>query len=252
MSPKNPDRHIFALYYDRTSFLRDAVGKSIAIEDKALHHRIVHVLRFLVGSHCILFDKTYRADIVVEKINKKTFEVLIVSLQANTLLYPHIALLLPVLKRQALAEAVYAAVEAGVSDIQLVATQKVQRSWGGQKELERLQAVVIAASEQAKHFTIPDIKAPIILESALSSLEKDALRVFYDAAGSSFTEISLQDSKKAITVLVGPEGDLSAQEKQMVADNNFISIHLTPTILRSPQAVTLGIGILRTVYNDSV
>ena len=48
-------------------------------------------------------------------------------------------------------------------------------------------------------------------------------------------------------MLVGPEGDLTHEEKQFVDDHGFIFCKLTPTIMRAHQAVAVGLGVLRSM-----
>ena len=59
----------------------------------------------------------------------------------NTILQPHITVLLPLLKRDDLDTVLYSLVEMGVNTIQLMITKKVQRKWGKEKEYDRLQRV---------------------------------------------------------------------------------------------------------------
>ena len=47
-------------------------------------------------------------------------------------------------------------------------------------------------------------------------------------------------------LLIGPEGDLALQEKELVAGKMQFCA-LTPTILRASQAAALSIGIVRSV-----
>lgn len=246
MSAKTLDQHIFAFYFKEILVFKNNINKNIIVEDTQLHHRLTRVLRFSSGSTCILFDRNYHVTITIQQVFKKSIEFFVESFSQNKPLFGQIVLLLPVLKREALAQAVYAAVETGVTEIQLITTQKVQRNWGGNQELTRLQNVIIAACEQAKYFTIPDLKAPISLEQALLSVQNDATRIFFDSEGFSFSDLSLI-SGKPITVLIGPEGDLTPTEKNIVKNHAFKAVRLTPTVLRAPQAVTVGIGLLRTI-----
>lgn len=52
-----------------------------------------------------------------------------------------------------------------------------------------------------------------------------------------------------LMLLVGPEGDLSNEEKNAVHTAGFIMCALTPTILRSVHAAFLGAGIMRSVMS---
>ncbi len=151
------------------------------------------------------------------------------------------------LKRDALEDALYACVELGANIVQLVFTEKVHRSWGGQKELERLQRIIIAAAEQSKNFAIPVLSEPVQLD-ALSFNVSDT-HILFEPSGGSLPEIleTVQKPKKLV-LAIGPEADLSQREKNFLINNGFILCKLTSTILRARQAVVLGLGIFRSFF----
>lgn len=239
-------RHTFALYYANAVTFKNSVGSSVSFDDKVLYHRMVHILRFSPGDYCIFFDAQYRYTVRIESVHKKHVELFIESVKKNVSLSPEVTLLLPLLKKQALAEAVYVAVEMGVNAIQLVMTEKAQRKWDGPRELERLQAVVIAACEQAKYFAVPEIRAPLNLHQTLLAVPQESTRIYYDPEGMLMRDVALS-STNSIVVMVGPEGDLTTEEKVLLKKNNFNFVRLTPTVLRSVEAVTLGVGFIRSM-----
>jgi RsmE family RNA methyltransferase len=51
----------------------------------------------------------------------------------------------------------------------------------------------------------------------------------------------------ATVLFVGPEGDLTDQEKVLLKQNGFIFCALTPTILRACEAIALGAGVVRSI-----
>ncbi len=59
-------------------------------------------------------------------------------------------------------------------------------------------------------------------------------------------EIGAQNSD-ALVICSGPEGDLTCEEKRMLADANFLFCALTPTVLRAQQAVAVGLGSFRSL-----
>ena len=48
-----------------------------------------------------------------------------------------------------------------------------------------------------------------------------------------------------ISVTLGPEGGFSSEEEDLLHQANFTPYRLTPTILRSREAVCLGLGAVR-------
>jgi len=47
--------------------------------------------------------------------------------------------------------------------------------------------------------------------------------------------------------MVGPEEDLTNQKKEQLKQAKFLFCALTPTVLRSSQAIALGSGIIRSM-----
>lgn len=242
--------HEFALYTrELLTHTSHKPGSRFTIPDGDLYHRIKQVLRLEPGQTCTLFNMQQHGLVKIIAIDKKKIEAELLSLETNKALTPHITCLIPVLKRDALAEAIYTATEVGANNIQLVTTEKIHRKWDGTKELERLERVVIAAAEQAKHYALPTLLPPISLADAVTQLNPHAVRLFCDPAGQPFLPLLNKLANPAtnnLVLLIGPEGDLVETEKALLSQRLFIFCALTPTILRAPQAVAVALGVLRT------
>jgi 16S rRNA (uracil1498-N3)-methyltransferase len=201
--------------------------------------RFTNVLRLRPGDDLILFDEQNNAHAVLESASKKEASFSIQDSTANKQIEPAIRIALPLLKKDAFAEAIYNITELGGTEIQLLDTEKAQRSWGGDKEMERLKRITIAAAEQSKNFAMPTILPPISLEQLL---QQEGSFLFCDVHGKSISELV---QIGPTTIIIGPEGDLSDSEKDLLNKHNVEFYRLTPTILRSVQAVTLALGYLR-------
>jgi 16S rRNA (uracil1498-N3)-methyltransferase len=162
----------------------------------------------------------------------------------------NITFLLPILKRDDFEQALYGLTEIGVSAIQLVTTQKTRNNVHNEKDMERAQRIIIAAAEQSKNFTYPQLYKPIPLCDAVL-LDKTAQKIFFDYQGNTLPELLSNHKMGAaenFVLLIGPEGDLIKEEKQLVAQAGFIFCVLTPTVLRSVQAASLGAGLIRSLF----
>src|SRR5579872_90696 len=158
-------KHEFAIYVPELSkYLKQ---DKLVLQDPEVVLRVSSVLRLQLGEICLLFDRTMHVRCLIKAVQKKTIEFQILFQQQNIVLKPQITCLLPLLKRDDLEVALYSAVELGANFVQLVLTEKVQRAWGGTKEFERLQRIMIAAAEQSKNFAIPELHAPLRLQEAL-------------------------------------------------------------------------------------
>lgn len=250
----NSQAHEFAIFVpDLTnSHPHITSGNQIVLAMPELYHRLVRVLRLQPGKMVVLFDRTHHVRCEVETIEKDPrLTVRIHEMLSHTALEPQITVWLPLLKKDDLDTALYALHEMGVTDIQLITTQKTQRSWTGNKEMERLERIMGAAAEQSKQFVFPALHEPQPLTQLLSNTTADGIRLFADPTGADLWTVlkdCRDESPTSFTLLVGPEGDLTHQEKEHVKTAGFISCALTPTVLRAHQAVSLLAGIIRSVF----
>lgn len=237
------EKHKFAFYYE--SLPTDA--QTVIIKDQELVHHLQHVLRLSVGNRCVLFNQEQYAQAHIISQEKKTVTFELTNVTVNKKLYPHILFILPLLKREALKEAVYHATAAGANSIQLVTTQK-SRQTVTEHEYERLQKVVIAAAQQAKQFAFPTIQPPQNLKKILLNYEKYKI-VLCDPTGQSAekTITALRNTQKKVALLIGPEGDFTIQEKEIITQYNPLTTRLTPTVLRAEDAALLVVGLVRTI-----
>jgi len=244
--------HEFALYYPELTVKTRAlsVGQSFSINQPDLIMRITHVLRLQIGEELVLFDAQQSVHCNLQAATKKELKCFIFARSANMPLSPSITFILPLLKKDDFETALYSVVELGANKIQLVSTQKGQRAWGGQKELERCQRIMIAAAEQSKNFAMPDLIAPISLSSYVPGIPESTMKLYCDPQGisaMSALQKLVAEKPKELYLMVGPEGDLTDQEKDLLLQSHFLFMSLTPTVLRSVQAVAISLGLVRSV-----
>jgi RsmE family RNA methyltransferase len=239
-------KHQFAIFYPELSDIPS--NAHFLIDDKELIHRLVHILRVQVNDSLIFFNQTKHALISIDSIDKKKIDAVIQTINNNISYKPIIKVLLPILKKDDLVEAVYSLCEIGVTTIQLIHTKKT-RKWVGTKELERLQRVIISAAEQSKNYAFPSIYEPIELEIVLKDL-KEAFCIVADPYGDHALDVINEWHSiiaKECVLTVGPEGAFVDQELALLKSHSFHSMKLTPTILRARQAITLLSGIIRSL-----
>lgn len=236
------NKHQFALFVRdlSLSFEKDI----LVIAEPLLVRRMSSVLRLKKHDTVTLFDREVHAIVTIDSLEKKQISLSVQSWHNNTKHTRSIHILLPVLKRDALESAIYSCVALGAADVQLVVTQKT-RKWSGDKELQRLEKISIAAAEQAKNFSFPLISSPEKLEKSITSFKKNACFLFADPEGDKLlSALCSFENKKEYVVLVGPEGDLTTEEKFFLK-KQFTFCKLTPTILKSEHAIALIIGAIQ-------
>lgn len=247
------NKHEFAIYFPELgSKLQDIKpGDKIAIDDPAILVRITSVLRLKVGESFILFDKNLQAQVSLAQITKKTVECEIISKELNKIIKPSITFVLPLLKRDDFESSLYSLVELGASKVQIVTTQKTTRAWGGQKEFERCERIMIAAAEQSKNFAFPQLFSPVSLACCFASIASSKVpKIYFDPEGQDAMQLITDlrvDKPQELILMIGPEGDLTYDEKESLRSIDFKLCSLTPTILRSATAVIVGLGMIRSL-----
>jgi RsmE family RNA methyltransferase len=234
--------HEFSLYVQELG----PIEQGITLVDQQIIHRVMQVLRLQKNERVILFNRQWHANLQISLLTKTQITFSPAQKIANISFRPYITCFIPVLKKEALEHAVYCATELGATQIQLFQSMKT-RVWQD-RELDRLQKIIIAAAEQSKNFAFPDINKPQPLRDLIPSIGQRNLTIFFDPEGMRVTELLPRlTTASHINLLVGPEGDLVDDEKAILKDNNVFFCSLTPTILRASQAAVLGLGLIRSL-----
>ena len=113
---------------------------------------------------------------------------------------------------------------------------------------ERLEKVIIEATEQSNRINVPSIEEPQPLNSFLKNYKMDL--IFTDL-NTSNTKIDLnQLTSNPTCVIIGPEGDFSEVERQEILKFNGVqAIKINENILRSETAVISAISIINYAIN---
>jgi len=113
---------------------------------------------------------------------------------------------------------------------------------------ERLEKVIIEATEQSNRINVPSIEEPKSLNSFLKNNKMDL--IFTDL-NTSNTKINLnQLTSNPTCVIIGPEGDFSEVERQEILTFKGVQpIKINENILRSETAVISAISIINYAIN---
>ncbi len=143
--------------------------------------------------------------------------------------------------------------ELGVRRIRPVITEHSVVKLGADKALKRRDhwlKVSQSACEQCGRNTVPEIAVPQALPDWLGSLPKNGDSRIMLQPGSGDSIATLSPPEDQVTLLVGPEGGLSAAERQQCEASGFRAISLGPRILRTETAALVGIAVLQARWGD--
>ena len=113
---------------------------------------------------------------------------------------------------------------------------------------ERLEKIVIEASEQSNRLNVPEIEKAQNLKNFLNSNSMDLIFTDLNSDNKKIDKSKLTD--KPICIIIGPEGDFSeAEREEILSFKGVQSLKINENILRSETAVISAISILNYVIN---
>ncbi len=242
--------HKFAFYFPQLSNFRKD-NCTIKFDDENLIHRLFGVVRKRAGQEIILFDDRNHVNCVIIDCNKRFATLELSNIQLNVPVKPSIIVCMGLTKKPAFEEIVYGCSALGVHAILPLLSRQVERDWLHEKELPRLERISIAAREQAKSFCRTELFMPIELSQLASRVleltQENAPRIVFEASTKGFYDLAAElciQKPEQMALLFGPEGGFLNEEIAQVQSDGFIAASLTPTILRSEEAVLVGTGAL--------
>lgn len=142
------------------------------------------------------------------------------------------------------------ATELGVSVLQPVITR---RTIVARVNIERMRANAIEAAEQSGRLTVPEIRAPVLLEKLLENWPASHRILFCDEAGEArpIAEALAGTASAAWAVLTGPEGGFDPVEREAVRGGAFVTpVSLGPRILRADTAALAALAVWQALKGD--
>jgi len=137
--------------------------------------------------------------------------------------------------------------ELGVSKITPIISERTEV-----KELnyERAKKIVVEATEQSNQLSPPEISNVIKLKDFLNNLDSSTKLLFADVNSKDNLKKETSIEVKSFSVLIGPEGDFSPSERELILQtSNIIPFTLSKNILRSDTAVISAISLVNFINN---
>ncbi len=113
---------------------------------------------------------------------------------------------------------------------------------------ERLEKIIIEASEQSNRLNVPEIEKAQNLKNFLNSYSMDLIFTDLNSDNKKIDKSKLTD--KPICIIIGPEGDFSETEREQILSYKGVqALKINENILRSETAVISAISIINYVIN---
>ncbi len=241
--------HTFAVFY--LGLVGFSPLQEVEILDSDFVFRVFKVLRLRKNDQLIVFNDKQVFFCKVLDIDSQKALLFVLKQEPQQESF-HLCLNLGILKKSSFEEAVYFAVEAGVSEIQPIIADKIHHNFWSDQELARLQRIIIGAREQSKSFLPVRLLSPKSLDQLFQDPSKSGINFLFDQSGTTFWKSKIlfdnlaKDDKKAFfNIFIGPEAGFSDRELSKIKENNAQVVRLTKTVLRAPEAVLLAVSLFR-------
>ncbi len=236
-----------------------ATGKHIELDDDNGHY-VRAVLRLKKDDHIILFNGHGGEYLcTVAEVSRKTVLITVGQWIDRSVESPlQVILGLGISRGDRMDLTVQKAVELGVNQITPLLTERCVVQFKGEKKPQRLlhwQRIVQHAAEQSGRTVLPALPEVETLQKWMG--QQQGLRVFLDPyAETTLTELKPEAIKtnaghsRRVTLLTGPEGGFSDQERSLAKAAGFIPVRLGGRILRTETASIAALAAVQMLWGD--
>jgi 16S rRNA (uracil1498-N3)-methyltransferase len=219
---------------------------STSLLSKEHTHYLVNVMRAKRGGNVNFFNKNgeWLSEIVF--LEKDRVEVKFLSKikeNTNTL---NVELAICLVKKNAMEIILQKATELGIRKIIPIISERTEVK---EINFERANKIVIEATEQSNQLEPPQISEILNLKDFLNINRN---KIFFADINSDYS-LEKKDFKEGetVTVLVGPEGDFSPTERELILnDSTIVAFSLSKNILRTDTAVISAISLVNFITNQ--
>ena len=210
-------------------------------------HYIVNVMRLKRGSKLNFFNKNgeWKSEIIF--LNKDRVEVRFLEKikEVNVLSKTQLAICL--VKKNPMDTILQKATELGVSKIIPIVSERTEVK---ELNLDRAKKIVTEATEQSNQLVPPEIAEVIKLKDFLQTFDENSKILFADINSKENLKTEVFKKFKSFCILIGPEGDFSAAERELILQNRAVKpFTLSKNILRSDTAVISAISLVNFINN---
>ena len=214
-------------------------------------HYVKDVMRLKIGDSFSVFNDQGEWNAIIENYEKDGARIKILKKVRNKKSEKNVWLAFSPIKQNPLNFMIQKTTELGIQKFIPVICE---RSVVNDINIERIKKIIIESSEQSNRLSVPEITKKESLKNFLKLFPKDGCVIFCDinCNKSNFKNILSKKIKGPVCILVGPEGDFSENERQLIIELNQTSpLSLASNILRAETAAIAATTIVNFELNSS-
>ena len=223
------------------------VENSTNLLSKEHTHYLTNVMRLKRGSNVNLFNKDgeWLSEIVF--LDRDRVEVKFLNKIKESSKSTNVELAICLVKKTSMEIILQKATELGIAKIIPIISERTEVK---DLNIERAKKIVVEATEQSNQLNVPDIEEPQKLKDFINSLDGNTNLFFADINTEKKIDNKIIGKLKKISLLVGPEGDFSPNEREMIlAKDNVISFSISKNILRTETAAISALSLINYSLN---
>jgi 16S rRNA (uracil1498-N3)-methyltransferase len=210
-------------------------------------HYVANVMRLKRGSNLNFFNKDgeWLSEIIF--LDRDRIEVKFLNKVKESSKLSNIELAICLVKKSPMEIILQKATELGVSKIIPIVSERTEVK---EINFERANKIVVEATEQSSQLIPPQISEVTKLKDFLKNLDSSSKLLFADVNSKDNLKSKVLEEAKTLSVLIGPEGDFSPSERELIlANSHVVSFTISKNILRSDTAVISAISLVNFINN---
>lgn len=217
----------------------------LRIDEKELLHQMRDVLRFRVGSECMLLDgEGKKALATVETLNRKEAELKVGDVESGAAPKRALRLFFALPKKPATLEFILQkGTELGVTDFYPIITERTQVHH--LRQVDRLKRIVKEALEQSEGLYLPQLHDMRTLHDVLNQMPSGLLLVGEPWKYKKKLSEIMRPVTEDLNLLIGPEGGLSDEELKNLEKEGAQLFLLGETVLRMETAALAALSVVQ-------
>ena len=230
-------------------FFSDSLSLNLSSKlNKSQSHYLTKVMRVKVGEAFSLFNQSGEWEAKIDEISKGIVEFMVSKKLREKYNEKNIWLAFTPIKSNFFSFMIQKATELGVTKfIPIITDRTIVRKIN----YERIEKIIIEASEQSNRIKVPKVEKVQNLNSFLEKNNSKINIIFGDLnTENQNLDPKIKNEDKPICIIIGPEGDFTESEREKILNFKSVqSLKINNNILRTETAAISALSIVNYFLN---